>query len=108
MDKSVSRRPTPGYIFIQTDGYPSWVRKVRQVGVGQARVGPVGFLESRTATALATSAISTQLSPLPLPLRLLLHHTAQVKSIVDKRGHLPIMTTHRCAELADVSHRIGW
>ena len=46
-------------------------RKVCQAGAGKARVGPAGFLESRTARQAVASSTSTQLAPLALLYELL-------------------------------------
>jgi hypothetical protein len=44
---------------------------VCQAGAGKVRVGPAGFLESRTARQAVASSTSTQLAPLALLYELL-------------------------------------
>src|SRR3979411_1126529 len=65
--------------------------KVRQPTGTKLRVGPAGFLESRTAIAGPAKAISTQASLLPLPLLwLLFRHLAPYRSTVDTRIASPL------------------
>jgi hypothetical protein len=55
---------------------------VRQAVGENARLGPLVFFESRTPTALASNATSTQALPVPPPLWLLLRQLISTQLLV--------------------------
>jgi hypothetical protein len=65
-----------------------WVMRDRWVA-GKVRIGPVGFLESRTAPRSGVWATSTQAAPPPPPLKVLFRQSTPWKFIHSPRtGHV--------------------